>query len=190
MDTIKRNDTSPGIPGRVIAPESRGHPSTLNRRDGEYVSPLPLPRFPCKCVFLDLPLSYCTYDEGSKFSGAISPERRETIPRKDPRRRVRRPERRKECSLEDQRFPETRPKGDYVCANTRGILRREDPGSSPSYSSSPVRPVLSPLQRIECPRRSSFVDRGSRFSLEYLTFVSARTDRLCPGVTTHCPELM
>lgn len=49
-------------------------------------------------------------------------------------------------------------------------------------------PSFSSLQLSECPRRCSFVDRSSRFSLEYLTFVSARTDRLCPGVTMYRPS--
>jgi len=107
----------------IVAPELTGRRSLFNfestERDGSvfYRSPCPP----------DVGPSYCTYDEGGKFSGAISSKRRETVPRKDSQstRGHRRPG---IPSPEDQRFPETRPKGDYVCANTRGI--RERPLSS------------------------------------------------------------
>jgi hypothetical protein len=69
----------------IVAPEltgGEGLSSTLNRhgsRAGWGASSCAL-----VCVLPDtLGPSYCTYDEGSKFSGAISPKRRETVPRKD-----------------------------------------------------------------------------------------------------------
>lgn len=50
--------------------------------------------------------------------------------------------------LEDQRFPETRPKGDYVCANTRGIRSFREKRSSPFSPSSPIRSPSSFRERL------------------------------------------
>lgn len=122
-------------------PGIEGTPEPLNRRGAESTfsrsSVLPAPS-PPKCVFSNLALSYCTYDESSKFSEAISSKRRETIPREDPGRLN---SGRPECSSEDQRFPETRPKGDYVCANTRGIPGTRTPGLSRPFCPSVPRPI-------------------------------------------------
>lgn len=138
-------------------------------------------RFPRECVFPNLPLSYCTYDEGSKFSGAISSKRRETIPRKDP----------PVAGLGDRnvgrnapwKISDFRKRGRKEITYVPILAESREDLAIPLvllYPSHPP-PSLSSLQLSECPRRSSFVDRSSRFSLEYLTFVSARTDRLCPG---------
>lgn len=143
IDTIKRNDILAGNPGKSHRPGiERGLFNFKSTRRGVRFPPA----FPCECVFPDLPLSYCTYDEGSKFSGAISPKRRETIPRKDPRRRFRRPERRKEC------FPgRSAISGNEAERRLRmcQYSRNSERGPGVAFA---IPLVLSSLQRSECPQ--------------------------------------
>lgn len=151
------------------SPRNRGCSSTLNRRSGKRVFYFHLR----ERLFRDLALSYRTYDESSKFSGALS--HRNAAKLFHMRISVAgfgRPRCTKECSLEEG-SSDFRKRGRKEITYVPILMESGLQKSGPRHPRSSVPFPILLCEPTIVPRHGSFVDRSSRFSLEYHTFVSA-----------------